>query len=186
MADRTLSVTKDWDDSTLPTPYVQYSGGVKSAVDITETIMGRTYAIERDHREYPMLSVVWRLSASEMETFETFWNGELSNGAAVFAIDLMYPKNSAVTPWVVKFMPEYQFEMEGSGRYMVSAQLQLITDEFNLGDRSPKLTEETVFSFVDDFEDYNNTDGSQDVAPFPTALNGGFYWDNVAWTVTLG
>lgn len=182
----TLSVTKDWDNSGLPTPFIEYGGDLLSVVDISRSLEGKVSAAERDLNEYPVLNVGWRLSGSQLETFETFWEGTLNNGSATFILDLRYPKNSAVTQWAVQFVSEYQFRMQAPGRYSVEATIQLITKQFALDDRSPRVTAETVFNFVDDFEDYNNTDGTQDVAPFPTALNGGFYWDLVPWTVTLG
>lgn len=181
-----LSITADWDNSSLPLPVINYGANILSAVDITDSLLGKTNAAERYPNEYPQLDVIWSLSASQMDTFESFWNGELDNGSAVFVLDLRYPKNSAVTQWTVQFVSEYQFRMQAPGRYSVGATIQLITKQFALDDRSPRVTAETVFNFVDDFEDYNNTDGTQDVAPFPTSLNGGFYWDLVPWTITLG
>lgn len=181
-----LSITADWTNSGLPLPRLGYAGEVNASVDVTPGLLGRTFARERGKREYPVINVVWELSASEMETFESFWNGELDNGAAVFILNLRYPKNTALTQWAVQFISGYQFQMAAPGRYSVGSSIQLVTKDFTLDDRSNRLTGDNTHDFEDSFESYVTSNGAQDIAPFPTTLNGGHRWDNSSWIVTLG
>jgi hypothetical protein len=119
-----------------------------------------------------------------MDTFMTFWEGELDNGSALFKLQLRYPETSTLTEYGVKVMSELQWGMVGPNYYSVALTIQIVSG-LTLSARAARWTGDTVsLNFKDAFTDY--TTSAQDVAPFPTDLNGGILWDKDAWEVTLG
>jgi hypothetical protein len=69
--------------------------------------------------------VSWVLGLVEHDDFATFFETTLSNGAAVFALDLKYPRNSTLEEWAVRFIGGYESDYL-DGMWQVSAALDLV------------------------------------------------------------
>jgi len=89
--------------STLPLPFVNYSGAAGVSTIVSPNSMGRSRRRFRWYSTYTVLEVSWRLTHTEWGLFKTFWEG-LGNGTAKFAMELRYPKTTDLDVWVCQFL----------------------------------------------------------------------------------
>jgi hypothetical protein len=89
--------------SSLPVPHIDYTatagvGTVNSDQDSLFIARRR-----RNSTTFPALSVKFVFTPVEYAQFRSFLRYDLFNSAAMFGIDLLWPKTSAVTSWICKF-----------------------------------------------------------------------------------
>lgn len=125
-----MQITADitWPEDTgshLPLPYCEFSGVPRNASIVSEKESPRISRRSRFQRQFSSISVRWVLTEAELADFETFYDETLGNGVACFSIDLRYPRNSELTPWLVRFDGGYQIT-KSDGLPVVEATLNLI------------------------------------------------------------
>lgn len=121
-----IDITISWPESTVPLPYIDASGAPRHssiASDTTQSLIVRRLRFSGGrHTE---LKVEWVLSIAQFFAFKTLFDTTLSMGAALFKIELKYPKQSELTEWVARFVGGYDAEYL-DGNWRVSAVLDLI------------------------------------------------------------
>lgn len=111
--------------TTLPLPYVDFDGHPMQA---TLSSPVKNAKIQRRSRFYTAVtdvSVKWVLGIAENEEFEAFFEESLDNGAALFSIDLKYPKLTELTNWIVRIKEGYSAEYQ-DGNWIIEAGMELI------------------------------------------------------------
>lgn len=111
--------------STIPLPFVDYSGNVRNATIRSSEDNGYMYRRSRFNTAYTDLTVSWVLSPTQYALFKTFFDTTLSNGASQFEVELRYPKNTELTEWVARFGAGHEDQYE-EGMWNVSAPLELL------------------------------------------------------------
>lgn len=122
----TINITHSW-PATLPLPYIDYSGGADVATLFSP---GDAAIIKRRSRQtqtYATVSVRWKFEPDEWLEFLDFWEDNLGCGSAAFAIELRYPKISALDTWLVKMITGLEVETIDNAIFEVSTTLQLIS-----------------------------------------------------------
>lgn len=110
--------------STIPLPFIDYSGGVRNATIKSNEDHGYLYRRARRNTAYADLSVVWVLTPRQYALFRTFYDTTLSNGATQFEIELRYPKNTELTEWVVRFQAGFDATYQ-EGIWNLSAGMEI-------------------------------------------------------------
>jgi len=94
--------------STLPLPYVDYSGQPLHVTLASRLENPRILRRSRFHAAVVGVSVQWELGIAEYDTFKTFHQDTLGCGTALFQISLRYPKASVLTDWKARFSGPYE------------------------------------------------------------------------------
>lgn len=147
----------------IPGPLLAASGQPMPATLVSKPESALISRRRRYQNSVVTLSVSWCLGSAEMDSFETFFNDTLGNGAAQFLLELKYPYTGSVSPWVCRFLGGYEQEFL-EGKWMVKGRLELIRT--SLSDLAPRVGWE---GFLVEQEEYES-DPSQDV-PFQTSDN---------------
>lgn len=100
------AVAIQWPDS-IPTPILDFTGAPQHAILASPANNARIQRRLRFSGTPASISVSWALTIGQYLDFKDFFISELETGANLFSIDLRYPKNSAVTTWVVRFSGGY-------------------------------------------------------------------------------
>ena len=119
----TTAVDNTW-PSTLPLPFIDYSGAPRNQTIFSPDLAFGVERRSRFTRSYCQLSVVWHFSDSQMEAFKAFL-AALGNGAAVFSIELKFPRNTELTDWCVRVESSYNATFE-DGVWIVQVGLELL------------------------------------------------------------
>jgi hypothetical protein len=147
------------DGALLPLPYVDYGGANRNST-IISSLEGGPYARRsRFSKYYVAASVSWRLADAELADLRTFFESTLGNGSSAFGIELRYPKNSALSTWLVRFVGGYSAEFM-EGLWAVSSRLELL-------EKVEELTP-AVLVGVSSFQVIDETD-SDGYVPFNTS-----------------
>jgi len=120
----TSSVTLSWPE-TLPLPTIDYSGEPRNTTIVSawdDLIVTRR---SRFAKTYAILSVVWKMTADQFSDFKDFVSDDLQNSARLFTMDLRYPKNSALSTWVVRLMDTIESAYE-DGIWTVQGNLEVL------------------------------------------------------------
>lgn len=99
----TIELNIEWPAELIPLPYVDYSGGNRDATLFPSSDSAASLRRSRFSRTYYNLDISWRLRVIEYEAFLEFFKTTTNNGAALFSIDLLFPKNSGLTNWAARF-----------------------------------------------------------------------------------
>jgi hypothetical protein len=111
--------------TTLPLPFIDYTGTVRMATLSSSLQQGRIDRRQRFTVSIPTLQVQWILSAAELVAFQTFFNTTLHGGTALFEMELKYPRNTELNSWVVRFLQGYQARRVDSF-WIISVPLELL------------------------------------------------------------
>jgi len=120
----TSNVTLSWPE-TLPLPTIDYSGEPRNTTIVSawdDLIVTRR---SRFAKTYAILSVVWKMTADQFSDFKDFVSDDLQNSARLFTMDLRYPKNSALSTWVVRLMDTIESAYE-DGIWTVQGNLEVL------------------------------------------------------------
>lgn len=109
----------------LPLPFVDYAGANRNATISSSFDDGPIVRRSRFDKFYVPASVSWRLTEAQYAAFQTFFADTLGNGAAAFSLELRYPKNSALSVWMVRFIGGYSCEYL-EGIWSVTGRIDLI------------------------------------------------------------
>lgn len=124
-----LRISTEW-PSTLPLPFVEYRGSSDVATLHSPLSSGRLKARERFTKPYVRATFEWNFTETQYSAFLTFFLDTLGNGSGKFKIELRYPKNSALTEWVVRLLGALDVETtdeDANFRVRVSAQIIELT-----------------------------------------------------------
>lgn len=132
----TFQITESW-PSTIPLPYVDYSGSPRNATLVSSLESGNILRRKRFQKSYTGVAVVWILADTEYALFKTFFESTIDVGAALFKMDLRFPQNSALQEWAVRFVEGYD-AAHIDGNWRISANLDLI-NLTTLPDGAPQL-----------------------------------------------
>jgi hypothetical protein len=119
-----LTIDIPW-PATLPLPFVDYAGANRNATISSTFEDGPIVRRSRFNKFYVPASVTWRLTEAQYAAFQTFFGITLGNGAAAFSLELRYPKNSALSTWMVRFVGGYSCEYL-EGIWSITARVDLI------------------------------------------------------------
>lgn len=119
-----LAVTTSW-PSTLPLPFIDYSGAPRHATLMTNAESPRYTRRSRFERSYNTIAISFIFNQSQYDAFEAFIEDDLANGAAQFIIELRFPLNSALTEWAVRFEEGWESNYN-DGVWTVTAILELV------------------------------------------------------------
>lgn len=120
----TSNVTLSWPE-TLPLPTIDYPGEPRNTTIVSawdDLIVTRR---SRFAKTYAILSVVWKMTADQFSDFKDFVSDDLQNSARLFTMDLRYPKNSALSTWVVRLMDTIESAYE-DGIWTVQGNLEVL------------------------------------------------------------
>ncbi len=156
---------------TLPLPFLDVSGNPRHAILASPQESAAIIRRLRFSGTPASMSVRWILGLQEYIDFKDFFLAELDNGTSCFSLPLLYPKNSELTDWVVRFVGPYTAAYQDHN-WEVFAQLDLVT-QVELSDvASPPGTggfivlPDGAFYYVDGHAFYVQTEG-----PFLTLLD---------------
>jgi len=119
-----VQVNNVW-PSTLPLPHIDYSGGPTMGALVSDRTHGRLARRRRFYPAYQNFQVQFVLTPFQHDIFRAFHLDDLGNGTSTFALELRYPKNSAVTNWQVRFLGEIR-STYNDGSWMVDATICLL------------------------------------------------------------
>lgn len=109
----------------LPLPLIDYSGKPRTTTVASPTDNAQIKRRSRSDKTYVSASCSWVLDIAQMDSFKTFFEDTLGNGAAAFSIELRYPRNSTLDFWETRFTGEYQATYQ-DGLWQVSAELDIL------------------------------------------------------------
>lgn len=119
-----LTVTNEW-PATLPLPSVDYNGAPYNSTLVSPIENAAIERRSRFTRSYCGVSVQWVFTDEEYQDFRAFVKGDLGNGAAVFKIELRFPKNTELTAWAVRFSAGFEADFD-EGYWTVQATLETV------------------------------------------------------------
>lgn len=119
----TITVDNTW-PSSLPLPFIDYTGAPRNQTIFSPSLAYEVERRSRFTRSYCQLSVTWHFSDAQMEAFKTFLVA-LGGGAAVFSIELRFPKNTELTDWCVRVENSYEADFQ-DGVWVVQVGLELL------------------------------------------------------------
>lgn len=149
-----VPVTISWPPQ-FPLPHVDFTGGPLNTNLTGGQEMGITLRRRRFTATYQQLQVRWVMTPLTYRTFNAWFVTTLKNGAASFAIELRYPKESELTQWQVRFFSSIRATY-ADALWMVEATLFLlrrVTINEPIAPIDPAEGEESVAP--DDDEDDN-------------------------------
>lgn len=114
----------DWPLS-LPLPYVDFSGQPRHATLISPLGSAKIVRRTRFVAGVVTLPVSWMLTPEQYDAFKAFFLEDLGSGAALFLMELRYPRNSALSEWTVRFVEGYESRYL-DGVWEVRAELDLL------------------------------------------------------------
>lgn len=119
-----IALTNAW-PSTLPIPYVDFSGSPRDTTLVSEREQAKIHRRSRFSRVYHGMPVQWVFSHSEYLAFKTFYKDTIRCVSA-FSIELRFPKNSALSEWMARFVSEGFEATPEEGMWRVDAMLDLV------------------------------------------------------------
>lgn len=135
----------DTDDIGLPLPIFEYSGEPRNRKWESKSNSLKIERRLRFTKVFPMASFSWIFTAQQYAAFVEFYSTALGMGTASFRIPLIYPENSALREWVVRFLGDGFSSKWMDGHWQVSASVELLTphildDAASLQDWQPYLS----------------------------------------------
>ena len=97
-----ITVNNTWPDISLP--FIDYTGTPHGSTLVSDTSFGRIARRNRFRPVYQVLSIRIKLNTTDHDTFRSFYIDDLGNGTATFALELRFPKNTALANWQVRFL----------------------------------------------------------------------------------
>lgn len=119
-----VSLDVVWPD-TLPLPYCDAQGAPQHAILASGIDSAKIERRLRFSGQLCSIQVQWIFTIAQYIEFKAFFLDDLDNGAAMFPLELRYPKNSELTEWVVRIIGEYVANYE-DGNWAVSATIDLL------------------------------------------------------------
>lgn len=144
----TLTLNHSWPD-TLPLPLLDFSASLRTGTLVDPADQAFISRRSRFNRFYRSMSAGWVLNIQEFDAFKTFFNDEIGNGAALFRIELRYPKNSELTQWAVRFGEDGYEAQQLDGNWSISANLDLVLLN-ELAEASPRAAWTILISSADE------------------------------------
>lgn len=120
------SLNNFWPAS-VPLPCIDYTGSARNTTVVSRPESGYLARRFRFTKTYVELNVTWMLKPEEYDSFRSFYAIELSNGTALFEMELRYPKQSILKDWGVRFSGGY-IARSLDGMWEVAADLDLVQD----------------------------------------------------------
>lgn len=119
-----LTVTNVW-PVLLPLPALEYTGAPSVTNLHSDPLFAKLARRRRFRPAYQVLQLKWVFGPAEYLEFTEFYITDLYNGTASFAIELLYPKNSNLTNWQVRFLGRYDASYN-DGKWQVNAAVCLL------------------------------------------------------------
>jgi len=145
---RAVNVTNEW-PATLPLPYIDFSGGADVATLFSPDDAAVIKRRSRQTQTFATIGIVWKFTPEQFTEFKEFWEDNLGVGAAVFAIELRYPKISELNTWLVKMVSELSIEDTDHEIYEVTARVQVLSLA-TVDDKAPIVTVAGIVRLLDD------------------------------------
>lgn len=120
------AVTADTDETTLPLPFLEYSGEPRNAKIESKANVQKIIRRSRFTKSYPMANLTWIFTQVQYYAFLAFYDAGLGLGTASFRINLRYPLNTDLTEWVVRFVGEGMTARQLVGAWQVTASVELL------------------------------------------------------------
>lgn len=120
-----IVVNNSWPES-LPLPFVDFSGSPRdTTLTSPETDPAKIRRRSRYTKNYHSLPVKWVFTTAEYNTFKSFFKNTLRASSA-FSIELRFPKNSALSEWIARFISDGFEATPEEGMWVVDALLDLV------------------------------------------------------------
>lgn len=119
-----ISVSNSWPDS-LPLPLDEYGG---EPINASLASAQSSLLIDRRstrEKEYDRLVIRWIFDVPQFDRFRNFWDMDLKNGVSKFQILLLFPENSGLVDWIVKFSSAGYQSAWLDGAWSVEAEIEL-------------------------------------------------------------
>jgi hypothetical protein len=124
------SITYSWPAS-LPLPLEMFEGATEHRTLCSPLSAPIIYRRSRGSSAQASITARWVFTIEQYDTFLSFFEDDLGEGAALFVMEIRYPKSSELTNWVVRFTEG--LECVPLGRlWSVSASLTLVREDFVL------------------------------------------------------
>lgn len=123
----TIELESEWPSPDLPLPLIDYSVAPRYSTLVSPPALIAVIRRARFAMRYAVLQCQWVFNEEQYEIFREFYEDEIDKGAAQFAIELRYPKNTELTEWAVQFAGGFTARRT-DGLWQIDGALQLINE----------------------------------------------------------